>query len=45
MSNKTNIWRFEDGFGDDFTNWLGGIIGVDLEFEYDIYYRGHKDEQ
>ena len=44
MSEKTNIWRFEDGFGDDFVSWLSGIIGIDLEFEYDVYYPKAQDE-
>ena len=44
MSDKTNIWRFEDGFGDDFVSWLSGIIGIDLEFEHDVYYPKAQDE-
>ena len=44
MTEKTNIWRFEDGFGDDFVSWLSGIIGIDLEFEHDVYYPKAKDE-
>jgi hypothetical protein len=44
ISNKTHIWKFEDGFKDEFTNWLGGIIGVDLEFDPHIEYRGQTDE-
>ena len=37
MNEKTHIWKFEDGFGDDFVSWLSGIIGIDLEFEHDVY--------
>ena len=44
MSEKTHIWKFEDGFGDDFVSWLSGIIGIDLEFEHDVYYPKAQDE-
>ena len=43
MSEKTNIWRFEDWFGDDFVKWLGDIIGVELKF-HDLEYPKQKDE-
>ena len=39
----TKIWRFEDGFGDDFVKWLGDIIGVELKF-HDLEYPKQKDE-
>ena len=44
MNEKTHIWKFEDGVGDDFVSWLSGIIGIDLEFEHDVYYPKAKDE-
>ena len=44
MNEKTHIWKFEDGFGDDFVSWLSGIIGIDLEFEHDVYYPKAQDE-
>lgn len=39
----TKIWRFEDGFGDDFVKWLGDIIGVELKF-HELEYPKQKDE-
>ena len=44
MTEKTNIWRFEDGFGDDFVSWLSGIVGIDLEFTDDVEYAVAPDE-
>ena len=38
LRSDTNIWKFEDGFGDDFVSWLSGIVGIDLEFTDDVYY-------
>ena len=28
LTSETNIWKFEDGFGDDFAEWLSGVLGV-----------------
>ena len=28
MTDKTHVWKFEDGFGDDFCEWVGDILGV-----------------
>ena len=29
LTDETNIWKFEDGFGTDFDEWLSEIIGVE----------------
>ena len=44
MTDKTHIWKFEDGFEDDFVSWLSGIIGIDLSFDKEAYYPKGKDE-
>ena len=44
MTDKTHIWKFENGFGDNFFSWLSGIIGVDVAFEDGVYYPQQKDE-
>ena len=36
LSDKTHIWRFEDGFGDDFGKWVSGIVGVDVKMRSDM---------
>tara|TARA_B100001250_G_C19419820_1_gene622734 strand:- start:71 stop:679 length:609 start_codon:yes stop_codon:yes gene_type:complete len=33
ISNKTHIWKFEDGFGDDFSAWISNILGVDFSLK------------
>ena len=30
LRSDTHIWKFEDGFGEDFVSWLIGIVGIDL---------------
>ena len=44
LRSDTHVWKFEDGFGDDFVSWLSGIVGIDFEFEYDVYYPKAQDE-
>ena len=44
VTDKTNVWKFEDGFGDNFTNWLSGIVGVDFIFDKDVQYPKQRDE-
>ena len=44
VTDKTNVWKFEDGFGDNFTNWLSGIVGVDLTFDKEVQYPKQRDE-
>ena len=33
---KTHLWRFEDGFGDDFGKWVSDIVGVDIQMRSDM---------
>ena len=44
MTDRTKIWKYEDGMGENFVNWLGDLIGVDLKFDEDIDYPKSKDE-
>ena len=44
MTDRTKIWKYEDGMGDNFVSWLSGIIGVDLKFDEDIEYPKSRDE-
>ena len=44
LRSDTHIWKFEDGFGDDFVSWLSGIVGIDLEFTDDVEYAVAPDE-
>ena len=27
LTDDTNVWKFEDGFGDDFSEWMSDVIG------------------
>ena len=36
ISDKTHIWKFEDGFGDNFGKWVSDIIGVDIKMRSDM---------
>ena len=38
LSDKTNIWKFERKFGDDFGEWLSDIIGVPFTI-HDVPYK------
>lgn len=31
LSDKTHVWRFEDGLGENFSSWLSNIVGVDIK--------------
>ena len=31
ITDDTNIWKFEDGFGSDFDEWLSDILGVEYK--------------
>ena len=44
LRSDTHIWKFEDGFGEDFVSWLSGIVGIDLEFTDDVEYAVASDE-
>ena len=44
LRSDTQVWKFEDGFGEDFVSWLSGIVGVDLEFNEHIEYSISSDE-
>tara|TARA_B100000287_G_scaffold223869_1_gene211241 strand:- start:352 stop:1002 length:651 start_codon:yes stop_codon:yes gene_type:complete len=38
ISSETHIWKFEDGFGSDFTKWINDITKVDFTFDKDVKY-------
>ena len=38
ISEETNVWRFEDGFGMDFNNWMSQILGVEFQVK-DVPYK------
>ena len=44
ISDKTHIWKFENGFKEEFATWLGNIVGVDFKFDEDLDYIRRPDE-
>ncbi len=41
VTDETNVWKFEDGFGDDFSEWLSDIVQITIsirEIESDHLY-------
>ena len=38
ISEETNVWRFEEGFGMDFNNWMSQILGVEFQVK-DVPYK------
>ena len=41
VTEETNLWKFEDGFGDDFSEWLSDILQITIvirEIESDHLY-------
>jgi len=43
VSNKTHVWKFEDGFGENFSKWMSNILGVEVEMKK-VDYRPDADE-
>ena len=38
LSDKTHVWKFEDGLGENFSNWLSDIVGVRVTMDQKIKY-------
>ena len=36
ISDKTHIWKFENGFGDDFASWVSDILEMDITIKADM---------
>ena len=36
ISDKTHIWKFENGFGDDFAKWVSHIVDRDIMIKADV---------
>ena len=44
LSDKTHVWRFEDGFKEEFSSWLSDIIGVKVEMKEETEYWSQPDQ-
>ena len=38
ISEKTHLWKFENGFGKDFEEWISSILGVEFKV-FDVPYK------
>ena len=44
LTERTSIWQYENGMGENFVEWLSDIIEVELKFDENIEYPKSKDE-
>ena len=44
ISDKTHLWRFEDGFGEDFGQWMGDVLEVPFKIVDVPYQKLSYDE-
>jgi len=44
ISNKTHIWKFENGFGNNFGDWIENILGVPFKIHSVPYNKLSTDE-
>jgi len=44
VTDKTHLWKFEDGLGDDFGNWMSEKLGVQFDIDSSARYVGNKYE-
>ncbi len=44
LTDDTNIWKFEDGFGSDFDEWLSEVLGVEYTTKNVTYDKLDTDE-
>lgn len=45
ISDKTNIWKLEDGLGEKFSSWISGIVGVDIHMDGRLKYNRFSYEE
>ena len=38
LSDKTNVWKFENGLGRRFSKWVSNIVGIDIKMDAFIKY-------
>jgi hypothetical protein len=44
LCDKTKIWKFEDGLGQEFISWLSSIVGTNLKLYENVDYPKVSDE-
>ena len=44
ISDETRLWKLEDGFGEDFEQWLGEVLEMEIEIKKVPYKKLTTDE-
>ena len=44
VSPHTNIWKYEDGFGKNFCDWINNILPINFSIKTDIYEKQNYDQ-
>ena len=44
VSPNTNIWKYEDGFGKNFCDWINNILPINFSIKTDIYEKQNYDQ-
>ena len=44
LSDKTHVWKFEAGFGNDFSEWLSQILGIEVSMNQELIYTKRNEE-
>ena len=44
ISDETQLWKLEDGFGEDFEEWISGVVGVEIKMKKVPYKKLTTDE-
>jgi len=43
VSPHTNIWKYEDGFGKNFCDWINNILPINFSLKTDVYEKRNYD--
>ena len=43
VSPHTNIWKYEDGFGKNFCDWINNILPINFSIKTDVYEKRNYD--
>jgi len=44
VSPHTKIWKYEDGFGEKFCDWINNILPVNFSIKTDFYHKAEYDQ-
>jgi len=44
ITDKSHIWKFENGFGGEFSKWMSDLVGVEITMDQNVKYIKDPDE-